>query len=225
MFWQPIKPLIEKIEIQPNPGNQLVTIQYIPEELEKIGVGTDAVVVRHPAHPGVVFKRYVKERDQVRQDEEEVYRRLGDSPYFPIFYGSEDHFLALSYEQGPTLYECLVEGIPIPDRVITDVEEARQYVRNQGLNPRDIHLKNVLLQNGRAKLLDVSEYMKPGDDGRWDHLVQGYRLFYPLIEGRKIPVDLIEQVKQAYYDQVKGHVSLLEFGCQFLQLWRNRKQS
>ena len=58
-----------------------------------------------------------------------------------------------------TLFDCVLQGIHIPEQVINDVEDAREYVRNKGLNPRDIHLKNILLQNGRAKILDVSEYI------------------------------------------------------------------
>ncbi|PTX55141.1 hypothetical protein C8P63_12121 [Melghirimyces profundicolus] len=224
MFWKSVNPLIEQIEIESNPGNQPVTVRYLPDGLEEIGTGTDAVVVRHSSHPGVVFKRYAAGREKARLDEYTVYRRLGQSDYFPVCFGMEDHFLVLSYEKGPTLYDCLIEGIPIPENVIREVDEARDYVRSRGLNPRDIHLKNVLLQDGHVKLLDVSEYLKPGNDGRWDHLVQGYRLFYPWIEGRKIPISLIEQVKQAYYDQVEGDFSLIDFGRRFLQLWKGARR-
>jgi hypothetical protein len=85
------------------------------------------------------------------------------------------------------------------------------------LNPRDIHLKNVLLQDGHAKIIDVSEYVKPGNDGRWDHLVQSYHLYYPYIAGRKIPVWMLEMVKRAYYMQKgTGDFSVQEFGRQLL---------
>ncbi|SMO59488.1 serine/threonine protein kinase [Melghirimyces algeriensis] len=221
MFWSPIKPLIDKIDIRPSVENQPVIVQFIPEELEWIGTGTDAVVVRHLSYPEVVFKRYVEGREQTRLNEYEVYLRLHGSPYFPICFGMDDSFLVLSYEQGPTLYDCLAEGIFIPESVIEEVEQARTDARNRNLNPRDIHLKNILLQNGHAKLLDVSEYLKDGNDKRWEHLVQGYRLFYPMVAGRKIPVNLIEQVKNAYLDQAQGNFSLIKFGRQFLQLWKH----
>jgi hypothetical protein len=67
--------------------------------------------------------------------------------------------LVLSFEQGVTLYDCLLQGVRVPEQAIQDVEESREFVRSQGLNPRDIHLKNVLLQEGRGKVLDVSEYI------------------------------------------------------------------
>ncbi|MFC4077051.1 serine/threonine protein kinase [Salinithrix halophila] len=224
MFWEPIKPLLSQVEISPKPDNQPVTVQFIPEGLEVVGTGTDAVVVRSPSLPQIVFKVYTEGRQEARDDEYDVYRKLGNSPYFPACYGVDDRFLVMSYEPGLTLYDCLVQGVVIPGTIIEEVEEARRYVRKIGLNPRDIHLKNVLLQDGRAKLLDVSEYGKPGDDGRWDHLVQGYRMFYPYLEGRRIPMWLIERVKGAYYDQVKGEFSLAEFGRTFLQFFQPGKR-
>jgi hypothetical protein len=78
------------------------------------------------------------------------------------------------------------------------VEQARAYARSVGLNPRDIHLKNVIYQDGHAKIIDVSEYLLPGDDGRWDLLVKGYHSLYFLIEGRKVPRFLMELVKKGY---------------------------
>ncbi|MFD1427357.1 hypothetical protein JOD24_002313 [Kroppenstedtia sanguinis] len=224
MFWSWIQPLIENVKIQGQPGNQLVTIFHIPNELEKVGIGTDAVVVRHPSEPQVVFKCYAPGREQKRLDEYEVYRRLGDTPYFPVCFGMGDSFLVLSHERGPTLYECVSQGIVIPENIIAEVEAARRYVRNQGLNPRDLHLKNILLQEGHAKLLDVSEYLKPGDDARWDHLVQGYRLVYPLIRGRKIPVWLMERVKKTYFQQVAGEFSVSEFARPFLSLLHREQE-
>ena len=62
--------------------------------------------------------------------------------------------------------------------------DAREYVRQKGLNPRDIHLKNIFLQNGRAKIIDVSEYVQPGNDLRWEYLKKAYDQYYHLIEGK-----------------------------------------
>ncbi|GGE20110.1 serine/threonine protein kinase [Marinithermofilum abyssi] len=222
MSWKSVEPLLHEIGIHANPGNQPVTVTHMPSPLEVVGIGTDAVVVRHPEFPGYVFKVFVPERDEARKAEYEVYRRLGSSPYFPVCYGTGERYLVLSYEPGITLYDCLVQGVEIPESIIWEVEQAREYARSRGLNPRDIHLKNVLLQNGHAKLLDVSEYIQPGNDGRWDHLVQGYYAFYPLIAGKKIPVWLIEMVKKAYYDEVLGDFSIKEFGGRFLQMFMKK---
>ncbi|SHE70730.1 hypothetical protein SAMN05444392_102459 [Seinonella peptonophila] len=206
-----IEDLIGKVKIAPHPDNQSVIIHSIPDDFTLIGIGTDAVVVQHESQPTRVFKVYTENRIYKIENEYKVYQRLQPSPFFAQAFFRGDDYLCLSYEQGPTLYECLERGIIIPKQIVLEVEQARHYARTQGLNPRDIHLKNVLLQNGHAKVIDVSEYLMPGDDLRWSHLVQGYELFYDLIKGRKIPSWMMEWVKKAYYHQLDENFSVLEF--------------
>jgi hypothetical protein len=177
-----------------------VHLTNIPPAFDVIGTGTDAAVVRHEQQPSVVYKIYADEVVDKCAIEYEVYQRLVACDSFATCYTKGDRYLQLSYEPGPTLYQCLEQGIDIFPNVISQVEEAREFVKQQGLNPRDIHLKNVILQKDRIKLIDVSEYMRSGNDYRWEHLVEGYQLFYPLIRGKKIPVSLMERVKR-WYDQ------------------------
>jgi hypothetical protein len=211
--------LLKQVVLAAHSGNKPVTIKQIPSSLRLVGVGTDAAVVLHPDQPEQVFKVYAEGRLEKKEREREVYRRLGESPRFCRCFGEGTNYLILSYEKGPTLYECLEQGISIPEQVIADVEEARRYARERGLNPRDIHLKNVILQNGRAKVVDVSEYLLPGDDRRWDHLVQAYQDFYPLIRGKKIPSWLLEWVKKSYFAQVSPDFSVQEFGRRFIRMF------
>jgi hypothetical protein len=215
MSWEEVIPLVGMIDLEGRPDNQPVVLKSVPQPLEIIGVGTDAVVVRHPDVPDTVYKVYAPGREQVQHNEQQVYERLGDSRWFPSMKGAYPGVLVLSYEEGPTLYECLTKGIPIPPSVVAEVDQARQFVRSKGMNPRDIHLKNVLLQQGHAKILDVSEYLKSGDDGRWDQLVSAYHLFYPLFRGRPIAADVLEEIKQAY--RLGGpSLSVMEWGRRFL---------
>ena len=106
--------------------------------------------------------------------------------------------MVISYEEGMTLYDCLLKGIHIPKQVLKDVDDARRYAFDRGLNPRDIHLKNILLHNGRAKIVDVSEYLKPGNDKRWEYLKEGYQEYYHLIDGKALPHWIIETVRKWY---------------------------
>ncbi|AUS09697.1 serine/threonine protein kinase [Laceyella sacchari] len=208
---------LKEIIVHANDRNELVDVEYIPSPFRLIGVGTDAVVVQHPDYPDLVFKCYAPDRLVKKEQEKQVYERLGNSPYFARLRGSGTNYLALSYEPGPTLYQCLERGITIPEQVIEQVEEARRFARSKGLNPRDIHLKNVILQGNKAKVIDVSEYLNPGDDKRWDHLVEGYNAFYSLIKGKKLPVWLIEMVKHIYMQQQGGPFHLQEFGKKIMQ--------
>ena len=157
------------------------------------------------------YKMYADDRVEKIQIERRVYDILGDSPYFSTCYGSKDDYLVLSFEAGITLYDCLLQGIPIPHQVIQDVDDAREFVRQKGLNPRDIHLKNVFLQNGRAKIIDVSEYVNPGNDLRWDYLKKAYDQYYHLIEGKPIPLKVIEMIRKRYNQRNNDSSTIEDF--------------
>ncbi|SOC15181.1 hypothetical protein SAMN05880501_10849 [Ureibacillus xyleni] len=208
--WEIAMDSLSKITITANSKNQPVTISGMADDLICIGVGTDAAVFQSPHAPKYAFKKFAEDKKEKVPIEAMVYERLGDSPYFSTSFHSYDDILVLSYEEGHTLYDCILQGIHIPEQIILDVEQAREYVRSKGLNPRDIHLKNILLQNGRAKLIDVSEYIQPGNDFRWEHLKKGYELYYHLIDGKPVPYWLAETVRK-WYNQRKNYFSFEEF--------------
>ncbi|MFC4775172.1 serine/threonine protein kinase [Paenibacillus sp. GCM10023252] len=191
---------LRQIAVIGNEKNKPVILTGQPEQygLICIGIGTDAAVFTHPSTPGYAYKMYSELALEKKKLESMVYERLQGIPYFPQCYGEGDRYLILSYEPGVTLHECLTEGIPVPDQVIHDVEEARTLVRSRGLNPRDIHLKNVLLQNGRGKVIDVSEYVQEGNDNRWSMLLWAHRNLYPYMLGKKVPEWLLHAIKQGY---------------------------
>ncbi|SOC44440.1 serine/threonine protein kinase [Ureibacillus acetophenoni] len=196
--WEEAIDSITSVTVTANPNNEPVTTKGIPDDLRCIGIGTDAAVFKYLKAPGYAFKKYANEKIDKVKIEEKVYHMLMDSPFFSKCYASYDDFLVLSFEEGITFYDCILQGIHIPYQVILDVEDARAYARTKGLNPRDIHLKNILLQNGRAKILDVSEYLKPGNDYRWELLKKGYEQYYPLIDGKPVPFWLVESVRKLY---------------------------
>ena len=189
---------LSKISISSNPNNEPVSIHGTSDYLRCIGIGTDAAVFQSVDNPAYVFKMYADDKIDKVQIESDVYDVLGDSPYFSTCFGYKDNYLVLNFEEGITLYDCLLQGIPIPKQVIEDVDYARDYVRQKGLNPRDIHLKNVFLQNGRAKIIDVSEYIIEGNDRRWEHLKKAYDQYYHLIKGKPVPLLLVETIRKRY---------------------------
>lgn len=209
---------LSKMNVLSNPNNEPVTIIGEVEELQCIGIGTDAAVFQSDYAPAYAFKLYAKDKAAKVRVEESVYRKLGNSPYFPTCFGSYDNCLVLSYEEGKTLFDCILEGIHIPEQAINDVEEAREYARSKGLNPRDIHLKNILLQNGRAKIIDVSEYTMPGNDFRWERLKKGYEQYYHLIDGKPVPLKLVETIRKKYKRRVNNSSSDEEFTETILKL-------
>lgn len=209
--WEKAIDSLSKITVLSNPNNEPVTIIGEADDLKCIGMGTDAAVFQSVNAPAFALKLYAKDKKEKVKVEANVYGKLGDSPFFPKCYAAYEDFLVISYEQGITLFDCVLQGIHIPAQVVNDVEEARDYVRSKGLNPRDIHLKNILLQNGRAKILDVSEYILPGNDFRWEHLKKGYDQYYHLIDGNPVPFWLVETVRKWYNQRNKYFSSYEDF--------------
>lgn len=201
---------LSKINVFSNPNNEPVTISGEADDLKCIGVGTDAAVFQALSAPAYAFKLYAKDKVHKVKVEANVYQLLGDSPFFSTCFASHDEYLVLSYEEGKTLFDCILQGIHIPKQVINEVEDAREYVRKKGLNPRDIHLKNILLQKGRAKIIDVSEYTLQGNDHRWEHLKKGYEQYYHLIDGNSVPFWLVETIRK-WYNQRGKNTSYEEF--------------
>ena len=222
--WKQAEHALQQVEVKSSPKNGLVTIKNCPKGLRCIGVGTDAAVFQYERTPQYAFKVYSREAVHKKEIEENVYHRLKGSAYFPQYFGKGDHYIVISIERGVTLYDCLTQGTPIPKQAILDVEEAREYVRLQGLNPRDIHLKNVLLQDGRGKVIDVSEYVSKGNDSRWEHLLWAYNQFYPLVEGKSIPTWMLETVKHWYNQVDKANFVLEEFSNQLFQMFMGKRK-
>jgi hypothetical protein len=222
--WEKADQALQSIEVIGNENNEPVTIVGFSEDLRCIGSGTDAAVFYHDDIPGYAFKLYSDKALEKKELEEEIYKRLQGSRYFPECFGAGSKYLVLSYEAGPTLYDCLLQGIVVPEQVIIDVEEAREFVRSTGLNPRDIHLKNVIVQEGRGKVLDVSEYLKEGNDHRWEHLVWVYKHIYPMINGMRVPLWVLESIKHWYNRIDKTSFMIEDFSQRISKLFiRPRK--
>ena len=62
------------------------------------------------------------------------------------------------------MYDAVQRGIKIPEQVIKDVNKALDYARSQGLNPYDVHGKNVMMKDGRGYVVDISDFYKEGID-------------------------------------------------------------
>ncbi|WP_099156987.1 serine/threonine protein kinase [Virgibacillus ndiopensis] len=209
--WEVAIHSLSQITVSSNPNNEPVTIHGDADGLKCIGVGTDAAVFQSIYAPDYAFKLYAEDKVSKIKTEAEVYRELGDASFFSTCFASTEQYLVLSYEEGTTLFDCILQGVHIPKQVLKDVEDAREYIRAKGLNPRDIHLKNILLQNGRAKILDVSEYVQPGNDFRWEHLKKAYEDYYHIIDGKPVPFWLMETVRKWYNQRQKLFSSFDDF--------------
>lgn len=220
MDWKILEKELSQLKVRSHGDNELVTVKNNSNAFECVGVGTDAAVFRWSDSPDFALKVFSNDKIHKIEPESRVYLTLNQSEYYPIYHGKGSNFLVLSFEKGVTLYECLLKGIHIPKQVIEDVDNARQHALEKGLNPRDIHLKNILLQQGRAKIVDVSEYLQPGNDNRWEYLKEGYQKYYHLIDGTPLPHWILETVRKWYNQTPAGSFKVDEFTKELALLFR-----
>jgi hypothetical protein len=112
-----------------------------------------------------------------------------------------DRHLVLKKLNGVTLFQALKEGIFIPRSVIEDVDKAIKYAKHRGLNPTDIHGKNIMMKDGKGYIVDVSDFLKPYTCPKWHHFKKMYIFLYtPLFRKFRfaIPFWLLEKVRKSY---------------------------
>jgi predicted Ser/Thr protein kinase len=195
-----VQELVKAVRVRSVNRKDPVDVREHPANWRCIGVGNTAAVFQPKDRPDLAVKVYADTHAHIAKEEAEIYEQLGDSPYFPRFYGFGDHFLVIEYKQGINLYDCLLQGIFIPEQVVRDVEEAIAYARARGLNPADIHVKNILVHQGRGCLIDVSDYRKKGDCKRWETLKKAYYDYYLELykPGLTVPSWLLETIRKWY---------------------------
>jgi len=165
-----------------------------------IGCGNYAGVFFHPNYPDKVVKVYGRSYEGLKK-EIEVYRRLGNHQAYSSLYAYGETYLILKKLDGITLFNAVVKGVPIPKTVIEDIDEALEYARSVGLNPFDVHGKNVVMDGCRGYVVDVSDFYKLGLCRKWDDLKKAYHLIYrPFLYKYHPPVPfyLVDTVRKGY---------------------------
>jgi hypothetical protein len=190
--------LLPQLEIESIDPHDPIEVYRLPGPWKLVGTGNYAVVTTHPDFDDVVVKVYAPGRPGL-EEEAEVYRRLGSHPAYSECLYEGKTYLILRRLTGINLYNCLLRGIRIPKQVIADIDAALAYARSKGLNPHDVHGKNVMLKDGRGMVVDVSDFLKEESCFMWDDLKKAYRLLYyaPLYR-RPIPSWLLTAVRKGY---------------------------
>ncbi|WP_410511920.1 serine/threonine protein kinase [Paenibacillus sp. BR2-3] len=198
--------LLRNLSIESVDPKEPVKVNRVPKPWVLLGAGNYAAVFFHPEYADCAVKVYAPGRPG-QQEEAEVYRRLGHhSAYSECYYVGPD-FLILKRLRGVTVYDCLKRGIPISDQAIRDIDGALEYASSRGLRPHDIHAKNLMIQDGRGLIVDVSDFLKEKDYSMWDDFKRVYYRLYQPVASRwlfPVPGPVLETVRKGY------------------QLWRNR---
>lgn len=173
------------------------------DRLEFIGAGRSAFAFRIK-ETNYAIKVFFPESKGIARDEAEVYRELPDHSYYPSFYGSGDNYIVIDYVQGLTLFECLAQGVPIKEEIIRQVDEALDIARESGLNPSDIHLRNIILTGeGCIKIIDVARFKRTKKCTQWDDLKHAFYKFYrKKYFPKKIPVFIMNTIAALYKKRI-----------------------
>ncbi|WP_026582164.1 lipopolysaccharide core heptose(II) kinase RfaY [Bacillus sp. J33] len=169
------------------------------DALEFIGAGRSAFAFRIK-ETDLVLKVFFPEFKRIAQEEADIYKALPDHPYFPSLYDNGENYIVIDYVEGLTLFDCLAKGIPIEEDKINEIDEALKLAREQGMNPSDIHLRNIILtSDGHIKIIDVARFKQTKECTQWDDLKHAFYKFYKKkYFPKKIPVFIMNLIAALY---------------------------
>ena len=172
---------------------------HYDDSLKLIGTGRSAFVFRIN-NSNKAIKVFFPDFTYIAKEEADIYSALQDISYFPTIYDSGLNYIVLDYIEGRTLFECVNQGIPITTDHIKEIDTALWLAANKGLNPSDIHLRNIIItSNNDIKLIDVARFRQTKDCTQWSDLKSVYLLYYkkPYFP-KKIPAPVMNTVAFFY---------------------------
>ncbi|MGM9927744.1 MAG: protein kinase family protein [Bacillus sp. (in: firmicutes)] len=169
------------------------------EDLMLIGTGRSACVFLIK-DTNKVIKIFHPKFQHIAYEEADIYSHLTQIPQFPTIYQTGTNYIVMDYIEGYTLFDCLHKGIKIQEEQVNEVDDILQLVRSKGLNPSDVHLRNILVTADRqVKIIDVARFKQTKSCQQWDDLKGAYFQLYihPLFP-RKLPKSLLNIIGILY---------------------------
>lgn len=165
--------LVESIVV--NKKNRLMAFH---PSLQLIGTGRSAFVFRIQ-FSNKAIKVFFPNFVYIAKEEAEIYLVLRDIHYFPRIYEEGTNYLVMDYVEGDTLFDCLTTGRLITEAHMEEIDYALSLASDAGLNPSDIHLRNILITpDDQVRLIDVARYRQKKDCRQWSNLKKAHRQFY-----------------------------------------------
>lgn len=186
--------LVESIVV--NKKNRLMSFH---PSLQLIGTGRSAFVFRIQ-FSNKAIKVFFPNFVYIAKEEAEIYLVLRDIHYFPRIYEEGTNYLVMDYVEGDTLFDCLTNGRLITDAHIKEIDYALSLASEAGLNPSDIHLRNILITpDDQVRLIDVARYRQQKDCRQWSDLKKAHRQFYQKrFFWKKVPSSFLNGVAFLY---------------------------
>ncbi|WP_172368999.1 protein kinase domain-containing protein [Sporosarcina jiandibaonis] len=158
-----------------NKKNRLVSHD---DSLEHIGTGRSAFVFRINSSK-MAIKIFFPEFTYIAKEEAEVYQTLQNISYYPSIYDAGSNYIVMDYIEGFTLFDCISQGKIITPTHVKEIDYALSLAKARGLNPSDIHLRNILITlNGEIKIIDVARFRQKKNCRQWHDLKKAYYRLY-----------------------------------------------
>ncbi|MDX8290330.1 protein kinase family protein [Metabacillus indicus] len=169
------------------------------QSLTFIGAGRSAFVFKLSGEEKAL-KVFFPDFTHIAQEEADIYRTLQGIKYYPSLYEAGENFLVIDYIEGSTLFECVSSGISITDEHIAEVDSALLSAKMRGLNPSDIHLRNIFItSDGSIMMIDVARFRQKKDCTQWNDLKTAFHKYYrKAYFPKKIPAALMNVIAALY---------------------------
>lgn len=176
---------------------------HYDDSLKLVGTGRSAFVFRIN-NSSKAIKVFFPNYTYIAKEEADIYIALHDISYFPTVYDSGLNYIVMDFIEGRTLFECVNQGIPITAEHIKEIDAALLLASNKGLNPSDIHLRNIFITStNEIKLIDVARFRQTKDCTQWSDLKSAYVLYYKKrYFPKKIPAPVMNTVAFFYKKQL-----------------------
>ncbi|MFC4320446.1 protein kinase family protein [Litchfieldia salsa] len=176
-----------------------IKLNDIDPQLELIGEGRSAYAFKVKS-TNKVLKVYFPAFHSLAKEEAEIYEILSDTPFYPRLYEIGMNYIVIDYIEGDTLFNCIRKGVEITEKNIEEIDQALEVAKARGLNPSDIHLRNIFLSSGgRIKLIDVARFRQEKQCTQWNDLKKAYIRFYKTRHiPKKIPALILNIIAYFY---------------------------
>ncbi|MFP3728924.1 serine/threonine protein kinase [Priestia filamentosa] len=192
--------LIYNIELKSTHPHEPIQVIKKPDNWNCIGTGNYAAVFLRSEEDEFVVKVYARGKETI-EEEAKVYKKLGIHAAFPFLIHKGPNYLVLKRIRGITLYNAIMQGVKIPPKVIEDINKALKYAKKRGLNPVDVHGKNVMMYEGRGYVVDVSDFLKEEADTKWTDIAKAYyKIYMRTLYKHPIPVPnfVLNLIRRSY---------------------------
>ncbi|MGE7766066.1 protein kinase family protein [Peribacillus sp. NPDC096540] len=188
--------LAQSVMISHDKNNTLLDADH---SLSLIGKGRSAYVFRiHSTNKAM--KVFFPNHTHTAKVEAEIYQTVQSIEYYPTLFDAGENYLVIDHIEGNTLFECLTLGIPITEENIKEIDHALQLARKEGLNPSDIHLRNIFITSEKkVKIIDVARFKQVKSCNQWHDLKNAFHLFYSKsFFPKKIPSFILNSIAAIY---------------------------